>query len=182
MDRMNKLIVAIGGILAIADAILKYVKISDLSLLTKPLVAINLLEVIILLVVMLFIYRFLPGKLYHVYLQRRSGKFWQNWKRFKQLLTVYSKTNNDNIQKEYEELREKLEIDFNFFLSSIKSIQEVSHRQHNDVIIGNFEQCITVRDIADWQNKIKRTIPAEIDCFDYLIIALKEGWKKPHRK
>ena len=86
MDKINKVIASIVGIFTVVDIILRYAKIPDLSFLTSPLITINPLEIIILLVVIMFIHRFLPEKLYRIYLQKRSEKFWNNWKKFKALL------------------------------------------------------------------------------------------------
>ena len=177
MDKVNKFIASVVGVITAADIILRFANIRSLSFLTKSFLTINLLEIIILLVLMTFVYRFIPGKLYRIYLQRRSEKFWNNWKRFKGLLTSYSESQDKSLQKEYEKIREELEVDFNFFVSSIQSIQKATHRQYSEISIGNLEQYIRIENIWDFQGN-----PKETNNFDYLIIALKEDWKKPQRK
>ena len=87
------------------------------------------------------------------------------------MLNAYSKTNDKKLQCEYRKLREKLELDFNFFLPSIKSIQEASHREEIAWYIDRLEGCFRARKISNG-----------IDYLDYLIIALKEDAKKPVRK
>ena len=98
------------------------------------------------------------------------------------MLNAYSKTNDKKLQCEYRKLREKLELDFNFFLPSIKSIQEASHREEIAWYIDRLEGCFRARNIGDWESKSDHKISNGIDYLDYLIIALKEDAKKPVRK
>lgn len=182
MSNITKIIAAVTGILTIADIILRNLNYADsLSFLVQPLLAINILEIAILLLLTSATYNFLPKKFSRILLYRRAKKFYESWKEFKKVLTEYSTTKDTRLQQPYGNIREKLEEDFNFFAPSIHSIQKATHREHNKLSISSFEHCFTVRNIAEWQNNVRREIPRELDCFDYLLISLKEDCKKPER-
>lgn len=205
MNFTEKLTWIIISILTIFDWILKHSEsISYWSLLVKPLTSINLLEIFIFIWVVFLSYKFINRKP----LWKRAKNFLKNWYRFKYLLENYNnsvsryesnkkKQSDPFTHKEYDstmdfqleqsikkmkyeyfDIRDQLEIDFNFFISKIKEIQSKTHRQHNDLSIRNFEHCFLVRNIEDWENQIKREIPRELDCFDYLLISLKEECNK----
>lgn len=182
MSKITKIIAVVTGILTILDIALRNIDYANnLKFLIEPLFAVNILEIAILFLFVSIAYNFLPKKLSRLFLHQRAKKFYKNWKEFKKILIEYQETKNIELQKSYEDVREKLEEDFNFFAPSIHSIQNATHRQHNKLAINNFEHCFTVREIAEWQDKVRRQIPMELDCFDYLLISLKEDFKKPER-
>ncbi|GEM_PF-3041424 len=182
MVKIDKILGSIMSIVIIIDISLKYTKVPDVSFLTAPILSLNILQLLVFLILTVLIYRFLPNKLSRIKLRIRAETFWKNWKKFKNILIAYSKNPDERLQGKYEKIREKLEIDFNFFLPSIRSIQQATHRKNNELSISNFELCIRETNICRWETNVRRKIPDEINCFDYLIIALKEDCKKPERK
>jgi|SRR3989339_13894 len=182
MNKLTKTISAIVGLLTIVDIVLRNVSSTDqLKFLIAPLFSVNILEIAILLLLVSIAYNFLPKRLRRYFSYLRAKKFYNNWKEFKSILKEYSETQNSELQKRYENVREKLEEDFNFFAPSIYNIQKATHRKKIEAVIERFEWCFKVGKISEWQNKIQRKIPEEIDVFDHLLISLKEDCKKPER-
>ncbi len=182
MDRANKVMTFVLCFFGLIDIILRYTETPNLSLLTTMILPLNILEILIALIFIVLVYRFLPNNLSRIKYRIRAEYFWKNWKTFKELLNTYSNTNDKKSQCEYKRLREKLELDFNFFVSPMKSVQEASHRKEIVWYIDRLEECFRARNIDDWESKSGHKISDGIDYLDYLIIALKEDAKKPIRK
>lgn len=182
MDWISKIVTIIASLLTIIDLFLKnYSTMNYGSFFTKSLFLVNLLEITIFILILFLFYKIFPKK--SLLLQIRSAKFLKNWYKFKKILEDYHSWSNlqeDKVNKlkfEYIDVREALERDFNLFVSRIKEIQSRTHRQYNDSSINNFETCFSVRRIEDWKGQVRRIIPSELDCFDYLLISLKEDYE-----
>jgi len=170
MDKANKVMAFVLSIVGLIDILLRCVKTPYVSFLTTQILPLNILEIVIVLMIIALIYRFLPGNLSRLKCRMRSECFWKNWEAFKELLDAYSETNDDKLQSKYLSLRGKLESDFNFFVPSIKSIQEASHRKEITWYINKLEDCFRAKKISDWESKSGHNISNGIDYLDYLVV------------
>ena len=139
-----------------------------------PIFEFSILRIVILVFVMILIFKLLPIK--QMLLKQRATKFYNNWSRFKKILELYWGDKDKNLTTEYNTLQKKLMNDFAFFNKKIIEIQRSLHKSDwLDRILYNFEQCFETRSIEKWKDEVRRTIPKELDCFDYLLISLKEN-------
>jgi len=172
MNKKETILSIIASILVIVDILIKYIPITKLKFLTTPIISINVLEIIILIFIITIIYIFLPNFFLKNRNRKRAEEFFLNWKKFKDILQRYFQSGDENLQKDYEVIKEKLNVDFNYFAEEIKKISDSTHRSYNDIAISNFEQTFSPRLIKEWHGKINRRVPEEFDCFDYIPLSL----------
>ena len=170
---MSKIISLLTLLCLAANVLLKYSELIKLDFLISPLVSLNLLEILIIIFVIFLFYRLLPPNLNRLYLHSRSRKFYNNWRKFKNILQSYQDKENPALHKKYNKIREKLLNDFGFFLTIIKKI----HGQDEELSLTNLENCFLVNNIKNWYQKVQRKIPEELDCFDCFIVSV-EGYYK----
>lgn len=165
------------AITSLVDIILRGYSITELRFLTKSLFSVNIIEILIILIFIIFAYRFLPLIHKKQLNCKRAKAFLNNWHEFKIVLQKYQNTKK-GLQQKYSALRNKIEIDFNYFVEDIIKIQKATHRDYQDVVLRNFESCWQPRLLSHWQSEVRRQIPNELDCFDYILISLIEHSKK----
>lgn len=178
---MNKLSIIISIIvwaLTILDLIFKY--IDKISYLTNPIFKINILEVIIIVLIIIITYDFIPKNYKKININYRAERFYKNWIKFKDILIEYDLTQNEKLQNKYSKLREIINTDFNFFKSDFIKIEKEKNPKYNWVFLwlNNLWQLFSVREILKWQEEVKRSIPKELDCFDWMILWVKEYIKR----
>ena len=85
MDRANKIMTFVLCVFGLIDIILRYTETPNLSLLTTPILPLNILEILIALILIVLAYRFLPNNFsrirYRIYAQNifgRTGKHSKN--------------------------------------------------------------------------------------------------------
>ncbi len=170
-------IVTVVGI--VIDILLRISSPVGLGFLIQPLVSINILEVLLAATLVYSIYKFAPAIRQRIIRKNRANRLLRNWQRFKHILVLYSRGNQDHsLQQEYDVLRDEIEKDFNYFLSDIIRIQRSSHRNYNELVLQNLEKCWSPRNLSDWQREVARQIPNEIDGFDYVFVGLAEEIKR----
>lgn len=106
---------------------------------------------------------------------RKAKELLGNWIKLKSILENYQKTNNNDLQGEYVSLREKMAKSVNYFLKEIieiLSLKQMGESHRVRAILGNFEECWSPREISKWQDLVRRNVPRELDCFDYILYSL----------
>ena len=71
-----------------------------------------------------------------------------------------------------------LKFDYYFFKDKIHEIQKKLEKQHIHLVLNNFEECFNIRQINNREEKVRRKIPEELDCFDDIVIEIKEYYNK----
>lgn len=168
------LLIFAGGMI---DILLRSFSIERFQFLVKPIISINLVEIFIFVIIVIFAYKFIPSVYKKRSKKRRAENLLNNWRKFKALLQKYQTTKED-FQKDYTILRDDIEKDFNFFLDVIIKIQKETHRNYQDIVLRNFEACWSPRKLSEWQSRVRRRIPDELDCFDYILVSLVEHFSK----
>lgn len=168
------LLIFAGGIV---DILLRSFSVEEFRFLVKPIISINLVEIFIVVIIVIFAYKFIPSVYKKRGKKRRAENLLNNWRKFKTLLQKCQATKKD-LQKEYTTLRNSIEKDFNFFLDDIIRIQKETHRNYQDIVLRNFENCWSPRKLSEWQSRVRRRIPDELDCFDYILVSLVEYFNK----
>ena len=173
-------IVPIATVVGIAiDILLRIFSPAGLGFLIRPLFSINILEILLVVAFVYSIYKFVPVMSQRIIRKNRANRLLRNWQRFKHILVLYSRGNQDHsLQQEYDVLRDEIERDFNYFLSDIIRIQRSSHRNYNELVLQNLEKCWSPRNLSDWQREVARQIPNEVDGFDYVFVGLAEEMEK----
>lgn len=176
---MNKILISVAAIATIIDILLRQLENIEWGILTKPLVSLNMIEILIALLIVVLIYRLPPSNINRLYFQKRAKNFYKSWKEFKHILEKYQQQKAPDLQNKYKKIREKLLDDFNFFLPTIKSIKHRPFKDTEDIALTNLENCLVVNNIVDWFNKVKRRVPEELDCFDCFIASLEGYYRNP---
>lgn len=145
---------------------------------TKPRGSFNVLY--ILLIIFLLVFAFIYNSKYLVKLKYRyrANRFYKNRIKLKNLLVKYQWNTDISLQAEYEKVTFKLKNDYHFFIEKIHEIQFSLGNEHINLTLRNFEECFSVREIKDREWKVRRRIPDELDCFDFLVIGIKEFYNK----
>lgn len=148
-------------------------KVQWLQFLSKKVVEINVLRLILIVFLVIILHQVIPSYCNRIRNKKRAERFKSTWNYFKDILIEYSNSGDTSLQGRYFELRECLEKEIGYFRPTILNVESLSHRtKFLDEILKNFEQCFSIRDISKWSEKVKRRIPEELDCFDYLLNAL----------
>lgn len=175
MTNLNTILTIIISLLTIFDWVSnnKIIFEGKLWFLTMPIIDLSILRIILLILVLVLISKIFP--ISKIFQRIRANHFYQNWLDFKKIIEEYSKTNNLELNKKYSYLQEKLMQDFHFFNKKIIELQSQTHKEHIPSTLRAFEQCFSIRNIENWEQEVRRVIPRELDCFDYLLIGLKEN-------
>ncbi len=162
---------------SLLDLFLRTTPVNSLSFLTAPLFSLNLIEVALVIFVVVMGYRLIPRNCKRLINRSRAKRFQSNWEQFKALLARYQAT-NENLQSKYGVLRVRTREDVNYFLTDIAEVLAQTGRQHENQAFNNFMQCLMPEKIEDWQGKVQRRIPEELDCFDYIPASLVRRFDK----
>ncbi len=75
-------------------------------------------------------------------------------------------------------LRTKVRDDVNYFLTDIADILTKTGSKYENVSLSNFQQCLVPDKIDEWVLTVRREIPRELDCFDYILAGLVRYFDK----
>ena len=157
------------------DIILRNFTSDKLKFLTKPFF--NLIEILVLVLLILYLNKFIPAAYKKKRNQARATGFRDDWREFKYILAQYIKSNED-CQKRYEVLRNKIREDFNYFLIDIEGILKKENDRELNIVLNNFQKCFEPAELKEWSAKVGREVPRELDCFDYIPAALVRYFDK----
>lgn len=141
--------------------------------LTKYDFSLNIIQILIIIFWLLIINKIILDINNKSLRELRVENFYKNWCNFKTIL-IKHKNWILNLEKEYWKIRHSLQKDMWYFSNSFLEIKKNEDPKYNWCFIEliNLEECIWVREIKDWENKVKRRIPDELDCFDNMILKL----------
>ena len=157
----------------------KYIKDYDIfNRLIQTRISINILHILLIIFIIIFWFLFNFKNLSKFHYKYRANRFYKNRIKLKDLLIEYKERKNDELQKDYTKITDILKLDYYFFKEKIYEIQKSLNQEHINIILNNFEECFSWREIHQRESRVRRTIPAELDCFDDLVIGLKEYYNK----
>jgi hypothetical protein len=181
MTKLTKYLALLALIVQVLEFVIKRLPLVEkLRFLTISLFSVNALELLLAVLLVMICYNLLPPRFEQLRRKKRAAHFQVMWDEFKRVLVEFSTTENKDLQCKYSDLRKGLEKEFNYFVPSMLRIQKASHRgDTSGRALSNFEQCFSVPDISEWQRKVLYRKPEELDCFDSLLVSLREHCTSP---
>lgn len=146
-------------------------------LLTKE-IHLNILYVFLIIFIIILAFLYNPKYITKIAYKYRAKRLYKNWINFKNILIKYKESKDNSLQKNFGKITDQLKSDYYFLKKEIYETQRSFDREYINNILDGFELCFSVRKINERQNKVRRTIPEELDCFDYLILEVKEHYNK----
>lgn len=162
---------------SLLDVVLRNASIEKLKFLTKPLISINFIEIFILGFLIFYLSRFIPSEYKKRRNKSRAARLQANWIKFKSILEEYLVRQKDS-PREYQDLRNRIREDFNYFLTDITEVLRKTGYGQQSITLNNFQQCFEPTDLKEWFAKVKRQVPKELECFDYILAALVRHFDK----
>ena len=181
MTKLTKIFGLLASIVLVLDFVIKRLPLVEkLRFLTVPLFSVNALELLLAVLLIMICYNLLPQRVAQLRRKKRAAHFEEMWDEFKRVLVEFSTTKDKDLQCKYSDLRKGLEKEFNYFVPLMRRIQEASHRgDTSDITLRNFEECFSVSEISEWQRKVIYRKPKELNCFDSLLVSLREHCTSP---
>ena len=108
----------------------------SINFISKPLFAINIVEIILIALIAIVVYKYLTMLHLRKKNLQRAENFIDNWKKFKSILEDYSKSKEESLQKEYDLIREKLDEDFNYFAQNLIYNFQINHLNYHIILVN----------------------------------------------
>jgi hypothetical protein len=164
-------------ILIVLEIVLRAFPIEKLEFLRRPRVCLNLIEVLILVCLVFWLKGFLPVTYKKRRNRTRARRLQINWQKFKAILEQYIRENIDS-QNQYKILRDQIREDINYFLADINDVLKNISGDEQNSILYQFQQCFEPIELKEWYAKVRRQVPSDLDCFDYIPAALVRHFDK----
>jgi hypothetical protein len=144
----------------------------------------NIFYIIIIISSFYLLHLLLTKKVPKILLNHRLKKLNISWFKFKELLVRYQQTKDNDLQKQYELIRNKLINNYNYFSKDIfdgyfLTISDSNEDRARHVgIVRNLEYLISINRIDEWMSKVNKRIPEELDCFDSIFQKLLGNYRR----
>lgn len=146
-------------------------------------ISLNVFELIIigaLIYLLMLLFENKGGQLLFSFIKKYRARSLKNyWGQFKAILLEYKETHDENLSEKYVEVRKKLDENYQLFSKELHEnpfyTSSGNDLERHRTVLQELEFTFSPKQLREWTERVKRSIPRELDCYDFIFIRLEKN-------